>query len=929
MPGRCGSAPGPSGRPPGLLRWLADLLIRGPDAPFVLAELNDALERDLASGMSPWRARRRLAWNVLASALSVGRARWHRRVAAPGRDPRLAPPATLQGAIRAPQPHVPWLDVKLGLRMLVKHPGLTCVAAFALAIGIPVGLAPMHLVSAVEAHLPVDEGARIRALRYWNAGTSRVEPTTLPDLRRWSEALATFDALGAARGGAYNVDVQESLSPPVPGAEVTASTFEILRVPPLLGRTLGPADEVAGAPEVVVIGFDLWQSRLAGDPGVIGRSVRLGGVSHTVVGVMPQGFRFPVNQELWLPLRQQPGGAASGEGPRLAIFGRLADGASPEEAQAEVAALGPRADLGPRDGRLLPEVVPFPFLYLQFPRGGVRTAEPGFYLIQLLALLLLGVACTNVGLLLFARTATRSAELAMRTALGASRWRIVSQLFTESLVLAVLAAGAGLLLIDQLSRLLLSGALGTVDLLALLPWWIDPGVTLQTVLWALGLAVISAVVAGVVPALKVTGKGLQRSMQQAGTGRGTIRFGGVSAALVVADVAVAVAAVAVVVTLSERLIETLVAEDAVGIPADEFLAVDLGITRLDPSVVAADPTELAARLGATRQALVERLEAEPGVRAVAVASVLPRMDHPIRWAEVDREDPPDGRPGHQIRVARVDPGFFDALDQPILAGRGFDSIALEDGSAVIVNTTFVEQVLGGRNPIGRRVRYRSWNEDPGLWNGESGPSYEIVGVVGRLGMHVLSPDGDAGLYHPLAPGQVHPVRLGIHLAGDPASFTPRLRELVTEVDPLAFVENPRTLDTVFEGDWYIVAAITLGFVLLVGVLLALAASGTYAILSFTVAERTREIGIRAALGARRSDIALTVARRALAQLGGGVLLGMCLGSVLQDDPGAVQRALVTLVPGVAVLVLVGLVACAAPTLRALRVSPTEALRDGG
>jgi hypothetical protein len=468
-----------------------------------------------------------------------------------------------------------------------------------------------------------------------------------------------------------------------------------------------------------------------------------------------------------------------------------------------------------------------------------------------------------------------------------------------------------------------------VDLLALLPWWIDPGVTLQTVLWALGLAVISAVVAGVVPALKVTGKGLQRSMQQAGTGRGTIRFGGVSAALVVADVAVAVAAVAVVVTLSERLIETLVAEDAVGIPADEFLAVELGITRLDPAVVDADPAELAARLGATRQALVERLEAEPGVRAVAVASVLPRMDHPIRWAEVDGEDPPDGRPGHQIRIARVDPGFFEALGQPILAGRGFDAIDLEDGSAVIVNTTFVEQVLGGRNPIGRRVRYRSWNEDPGLWNGASGPSYEIVGVVGRLGMHVLSPDGDAGLYHPLAPGQVRPVRLGIRLAGDPASFTPRLRELVTEVDPLAFIENPRTLDTVFEGDWYIMAAITLGFVLLVGVLLALAASGIYAILSFTVAERTREIGIRAALGARRGDIALTVARRALAQLGGGVLLGMCLASVLQDGPGAMQRALVTLVPGVAVLVLVGLVACAAPTLRALRVSPTEALKDGG
>ena len=284
-------------------------------------------------------------------------------------------------------------------------------------------------------------------------------------------------------------------------------------------------------------------------------------------------------------------------------------------------------------------------------------------------------------------------------------------------------------------------------------------------------------------------------------------------------------------------------------------------------------------------------------------------------------------PAEALRTATWNPAnYFDALDHPILAGRAFDTNDLgEDGSAVIVNTTFVKQLLGGRNPIGRRVRYRTQAD------GEPGPWYEIVGLVGSLGMHVLDPVDDEGMYHPLAPGEINPVRLAIHVGDDPESFTPRLRALASEVDPTAVIVDPIALDRVFEGDWYLVVGMVLGGAILVCILLALAASSIYAIMSFSVAQRTREIGIRTAMGARRWSIAVTVAKRAMMQLGVGVLLGMPIAWRLfsRQTDSTLIGLVVGIGPSVSVMIIVGLLACTGPTLRALRIMPTEALREGG
>jgi len=864
------------------MKTIARLLIRGPEAPYVLSDLDDAFDRDLAAGMPLSRARRRYAANVLASAVSVLGARlrgWNLRFS--------------------------WIDVRLGLRMLVKYPALTLVATFALAVGIPVGLAPMHAVDALQANLPEDPEGRIRLLRYWNDGM--LEPTTFADAETWRTSLTSFESIGASRIGTFNVEVAGT-ELPVPGADVTASTFSMLAVQPLRGRVLRAEDERPGGPDVVVISESLSRS-LGTTADLSGTTIRIAGIPHDVVGVMPEGFRFPWNQQVWLPLRERPTpNHARPKGHALhpvTVYGRLADGVSADHAQAELSTVHAALAAERPDvyGRLNPEVVHSSFMAFAFPKGGLR-AVPEFAMIQALTLVPLLIACVNVGLLIFARTATRTSEFAVRTALGASRGRILTQVFTESLVLAILATGPGLLLLYSLPELILS-AFKFIPM----PYWLRPELSGATVLRALGLACASAVIAGVIPVLRATSRSVLQGLQRAASQRAGTRFGLTSSVMIVTDVAVAVAAFGFAIGLGHRVAITFANERVDGIQAARFLSVTVTMGGGDRSSTAQD-------------ALVERLRSEPGVRAVAVATTLPRMDHDMRVVEVEGGDVG----GHRVRAAMVAPGFFEALRTPVLTGRTFDGRE----QTVIVNTSFVKNVLGNRNAVGKRLRYRAEN------NAAPGPWLEIVGVVGHLGMRSLTPDRDEGIYQPLAPGSVQRIRLAIEATGEPMALAPRVREIAREIDQRMVIASPITLDRVFEGDWYIMTAIVGGAVVLVGVLLALAASGLYAIMSFTIAARRREIGIRIALGADRRNIALQVARRALIQISIGVALGLPIAGMIffemqeqSTAPSAWLAIGLALAQGVGILLLVALAACVVPTRRALGISPVEALKGDG
>jgi hypothetical protein len=267
----------PPSKAPHALRWLARLLIRGRDAPNLLADLEELFERDVARGHSRWRAARRYMTNAVASALAI----------------RAGKPAVRRRPIL-----VSVLDIKLAVRMLARHPLLTAVAGLALGLGIPASLAPTHVWHAFMAPLPFDDGARIVGIRAWNTRASRPEKITLQDFEHWREHLTTLDEIGATRRAPWNVQFTDGRAEPVRGAEISASTFDVLRVAPELGRTLQESDELPGGADVAVIGAELWSSRFGRSAEVVGSTIRVAGVPHTVVGVMPEDFSFPRDEVL-------------------------------------------------------------------------------------------------------------------------------------------------------------------------------------------------------------------------------------------------------------------------------------------------------------------------------------------------------------------------------------------------------------------------------------------------------------------------------------------------------------------------------------------------------------------------------------------------------------------------------------------------------
>src|SRR5688500_2054882 len=336
-------------------------------------------------------------------------------------------------------------DFKLGARMLAKYPGLSVVGGIGLSAAIAMSVAFFAFFHAyIYAPLPIEQGERVVAVENWNVEINNEEQRSIHDLVAWRSELGTIEQLSAFRTIGRNLIIPGGANEPVQIAEITPSAFALARVPPLHGRYLVEEDERPGAPPVVVIGNDVWQSRFAGDPSIVGREVRLGNTVHTLVGVMPAGFAFPVNHSYWVPLRLDLSAFGRRQGPAVFIFGRLAPGISITDAQAEVTAIGDRAAAQFPDthAQLEPRVMPYahPIMDIQ----GITTWQ--FATMQATMSVLLVVVAVNLGVLVYARTATRQGEIAVRTALGATRSRIVGQLFIESLVLSAVAAGVGLVL---------------------------------------------------------------------------------------------------------------------------------------------------------------------------------------------------------------------------------------------------------------------------------------------------------------------------------------------------------------------------------------------------------------------------------------------------------------------------------------------------
>jgi predicted permease len=809
-------------------------------------------------------------------------------------------------------PGFSWLDFKVGFRMLVRYPGLTLVGTFAIAVAIALGTLYFEALNKWQhPRLPIAHPERVVSIRNWDASTMRTEGKSLPDFAVWRDQVKSIDHLGAAITFARNLVTEDRHVEPVRGVEISANTFAMLGARPLLGRTLSAQDEQQGEPPVVVISNALWKSRFDSDPAVVGRAVKVGTVSATIVGVMPEGFGFPLNERLWMPLRENGTIMAPRSGPNVSIWGRLAPGASLEQAQAELDVIGARLALTEKETHehLRPRVT----RYAEPLIGGGQALiiRNVLYALNGVFLLLLAIVCTNVATLVFARTATRGWEIAVRNALGATRGRIVWQLFIEALVLAAIATVVGLIV----AKTALRYALGIVGGTGSLPYWIDDSLSWRTMLYAAGLTLIGAAIVGILPALRVTRVNVQDALRSEGAARSGLKFGGFWTTVIVLQVAITVAFMPLAgggVFESNRF-----KQRAEGIGAEHYLTAQVAVDR---EYYGGDSAAFAARARSELDQLERRLLAEPGVERVAFADRLPVQDQFKYSIEVDSTTGVPADLTRRSTLVQVSHGFFDAFGTSVISGRDFTPGDFENGRPLIVNESFVKYVLGGRNPIGQRIRVVG-GEDESVAGKDW---YEIVGMVKDFGWQLQEPQELSAMYRPRAP-----IASGVNLAvkvRDPSAFATTLRTVALEVDPTIRLSDVQPLTDIGGSEAKMNWMLTWVAWLVSSIVLLLSATGIHALMSFTVTRRTKEIGIRAALGASQQRIVRDIFSRAFLQISLGVLVGSGLAVLL--GVGSLQGVLLLLAAD-GIMLAVGLTACALPLRRALRINPTEALRAEG
>ena len=691
------------------------------------------------------------------------------------------------------------------------------------------------------------------------------------------------------------------------------------RVAPMMGRYLTEEDERDGAADVLVIGYDAWRDRFEQDRNAVGRTVRLGRQVYTIVGVMPEGYGFPVNHQYWVPFRLDPLKIPRGEEPRLFVFGRLAPDATRASAQGELSVIGQRmsAQFPLTNEKLRPKVYPYKAMIT-----GIHGARL-IVQVQLMTSLVLFVVAMNIAILVYARTAMRRGEIAIRTALGASRTRIVVQLFLEALVLALVPALLGLPLMQyglRISDGIISQEYGGQ------PFWTDLSLQPVTVFYTLFLVVVAAAVIGVLPAFRATGRHVQADIRQLG-GSGGMKLGRVWTLMIATQVAVAVAAIPQVVKLGlGQMHEFLNRPNFHG----EFVSFGAGLSEAYDSTGAAEANAL---FGARVTELLARLASDRDLAGVTISGRVPNLED-RKQIEVAGPGGPGGPRGASVyapssvaAATGVDTARFNVLGLPMLAGRGFNaSDVAAVSSSAIVNRSFVRRVLQGGSAVGHRLRYMGEDMEgkeaaPGRW-------YEIIGVVEDMESNPLNPDaGRANIYFPVAPSQLRQASV---LARLKPSVTPtlgqRLPAMIAAEMPELRVGPLGTVDWIDRQAQLVIRLVAMITILVMVSVLLLSAAGIYALMSFTVTQRWREIGIRSALGATPPRVLAGVFSRVAVQIGLGIAVGIvgaiALDRLIEDVPGTG-----VVIPAVVLIVtVVGFAAAVGPARRGLRIQPIDALK---
>jgi predicted permease len=829
------------------------------------------------------------------------------------------------------------LDLKLGARILVKYPMLTLVGGLALTVATTLGVGATEFVrDLIAPELPLEDGEGIVRIYQNDTQGGGSIGASLYDLEVWRGSIGSLEDLGAYAAMEQGFVGDRGEVGTVNLARVSASMFRVTRVEPQLGRFLTEADERLGAAPVVVLGFDAWQRLLDGDPDPLGRTVQLGGVSTTVVGVMPEGYGFPENQNAWVPLQVASSEIQPETAPRLVVFARLADDATLETARAELTAAvrAAAADFPATYGSLEPQVVPFA------ARASGAAMLLALSAVRLLFVFLLVVICANVATLVFARTVMREGEIAVRTSLGATRRRIVLQLFAEALVLVGISTAIGIA-IASLGLGRISELFFIIQQEPFRPFWWNDALSPITVAYAAVLALVGAVMIGVVPALKATGGPLQPRLGQLHTG-GNLRFGGIWTVVIVLQVALSVAFLPLAVSNASRVLTTPVLTD---FPAEQYLTAEIG---RDMAAMPRSPEERQAFLEQSARLFAEvrdRVAADAAVQGAALASGLSAMNHIIAPVEsVGDGSAPPVTGG--TRVLLVDRSYLDLMNASLVAGQPLGpGDFTPESRAVLVNETFVERVLGGRNPVGGQLRFPE--RDPERESSivqipAGGTTVDVVGIVRDPEIDAFGPGRHSVVYAPLDLAPVEPRAVGmvgmpdapatqlyvrVRPSADGTSALPgnRLYEIVAGVDPSLRISVIGTAADAW-GPARIGERIGAGIFLgVAGIVLMLSVAGIYALMSFSVSRRAREIAIRTAVGAGRGEILRTVFGRSAVQLMIGVALGSLVAVPALRD-GVADQGPTALLIVVALLVAAGLVACLVPVRRALAIEPAAAMK---
>ena len=798
----------------------------------------------------------------------------------------------------------PLLDVRDGLRMLRRSPGISLLAATALALGIGSTTTMYSITRGILRDLPVDRPEQLMhvAMTDRNAG-DEYHRIPVPDIVQLREQQRSFESIGAYEDETVHLGDADHHAERISIATVNASVFTVLRVSPLIGRTITAEDERPGAPRVAVLGYALWQTRYAGERSVIGRTIRLNGVPTTVVGVMPEGFGFPLKEQIWTPLLLDAARATGRESPAYNVIARVKNAVTRETAGADIAAIGRRlaiANPTVHEGRGL---AVRPYYDEMIP----RKARVIFRAMLAVVSFVLLIACANVANLLLARAVARSREIAVRMALGASPGSLVRQLLVESLAVAIPGGLLGLLL-ARIGVAVFNATL-SFDLSFWMRVEVDGGVLAFTTV----LVGLAAVAAGLAPARQAARVSVGDALTDQTRGSSAFHLGRASRALVIGEVGLSCALLVVtglmvkgVLTVTSRYVGT----------APERVAT--GRIELRPDAY----PDSAARARFFNE-LETRVAAQPGVTSIALASHLPGNSAASAPVEIGGVRYDSRKSVPLSRVIAISPAFFTTFGASLLQGRSFvraDGAAA--GPVAIANRAFAERFFGG-NALGRQVRLT-----------ENGPWLTIVGIAPALGTVAGTGDRHAGsdaVYVPLAQSDWRNVAIAARTTGDATALVSTLRGIVEDLDPDVPLYQEGRLDVtlarasvgekVFGGlfTFFGLSALILAVVGLVGVL------------AFSVSRRTRELGIRMALGSRPAWILWLVLRGGLVQLLMGLAIGLVLAAIAAPQFGEAlfdqnphDLPVYLLIAGV--LIVAGALAAIVPARRALSVSPMTALR---